>query len=102
MPASARALQERVSTESYVDNATACAFGELASRRLAENCPYAYYFRDVTIHFSSGILTLKGRVASFYLKQVLNSFLMRLGGVERLDDQVDVVSSTGLSSVRFH
>ena len=52
------------------------------------------------MQFSNGVLTLEGRVPSFYLKQVLYSFLMRIDGVERLDDQVDVLSSTGLSSVR--
>jgi hypothetical protein len=75
-------------------------FAEMASRQLAENCPYAFYYRDVSIHFSKGVLTVTGRLPSFYLKHVLHSYLMRLDGVERLNDQVDIVSSWGLSSVR--
>ena len=75
-------------------------FAEMASRRLAENCPYAFYYRNVSMHFANGVLTLRGRLPSFYLKQVLHSFLMKIDGVERLDDQVDIISSTGLSSVR--
>jgi len=41
---------------------------------------------------------LRGRVPSFYLKQILQTWLRRLDGVEQIDNQVDVVSATGLSS----
>ena len=37
---------------------------------------------------------------SFYLKQVLQTLLRNLDGVKQIDNQVDVVTSTGLSSVR--
>lgn len=46
------------------------------------------------------VLTIQGRVPSFYLKQVLQSLLQNVGGVRRIDNQVDVVASNGLSSVR--
>ena len=46
------------------------------------------------------VLTIRGCVPSFYLKQVLQSLLKDLAGVRWIDNQVDVVSSNGLSSVR--
>ena len=72
----------------------------LARRRLAEKCTYAFCFNQVTFSYSQGILTLEGRLPSFYLKQVLQTLLRDLDGVTRIDNRVDVVSATGLSSVR--
>jgi hypothetical protein len=46
------------------------------------------------------VLTIRGSVPSFYLKQMLQSLLKNLDGVRWIDNQVDVVSSAGLSSVR--
>ena len=73
---------------------------ESARQRLAENSPYAFYFRDIDLHFADGILTLRGRVPTFYLKQVLQTHVMDLEGVAHIRNQVDVVNSSGLSSVR--
>ena len=72
----------------------------LARRRLAEKCTYAFCFNQVTFSYSQGILTLEGRLPSFYLKQVLQTHLRDLEGVTRIDNRVDVISATGLSSVR--
>lgn len=71
-----------------------------ARRRLSENCPYAFYFRDIDYELNDGVLLLWGRVPTYYLKQILQTFLRGLEGVEQIDNQVDVVSSTGLSSTR--
>jgi hypothetical protein len=49
----------------------------------------------------NGVLLLRGRVPTFYLKQMLQSWLKDLDGVSRIDNQVDVVSATGLSSEGF-
>ena len=73
---------------------------ESARQRLAEGSPYAFYFRDIDLHFADGVLTLRGRVPTFYLKQMLQTHLLRLDGVARIRNQVDVVNSSGLSSVR--
>ena len=70
-----------------------------AARRLASAGPCAYYLKDVTCHFCRGILTLEGRVPSSRLKATLRSLLLDVEGVHSLVDQVDVVSSHGLSSV---
>jgi hypothetical protein len=48
--------------------------------------------------FSDDILIVRGRVPSFYLKQLLQSALMRLDEVGRIDNRVEVVSCDGLSS----
>ena len=47
----------------------------------------------------NGVLILRGSVPSFYLKQVLQHTLKNLDGVRRIDNQVTVVSSEGLSSL---
>jgi len=72
----------------------------LARRQLAEKCAYAFCFNQVTFSYSQGILTLNGRLPSYYLKQVLQTLLRGIEGVTRIDNRVDVVSPTGLSSVR--
>ena len=74
---------------------------ELARHRLANDCPYSFYFRAVNINYADGILTLRGRVPTFYLKQILQTLLARVDGVRSIDNQVDVSSATGLSSVRY-
>ena len=73
---------------------------DIARRRLATECPYSFYFRQISIDFVEGRLVLRGRVPSFYLKQILQTLLTELDGVGRIDNRVDVVSTTGLSSVR--
>jgi hypothetical protein len=82
------------------DNAAVSTVISAARRRLAEQCPYAYYFRHVGLEYAAGVLTLTGRLPSFYMKQVLQSLLRNLEGVKLIDNRVDVVSATGLSSVR--
>jgi hypothetical protein len=47
-----------------------------------------------------GVLTVRGRVPSFYLRKLLESILKRVDGVHVVDNQVDVVCCDGLSSVR--
>lgn len=76
------------------------AVEERARRRLAEQCAYAFCFDQVTLSYAQGTLKLSGRVPSFYLKQVLQTHLRNLDGVVQIDNQVDVVSATGVSSVR--
>ena len=46
------------------------------------------------------MLLVRGSVPSFYLKQVLQTVLKQVTGIQRIDNQVDVVSADGLSSVR--
>jgi hypothetical protein len=68
--------------------------------RLSQSCHFSRHWREISCSFRDGVLTLRGCVPSFYLKQVLQSMLMDIDGIERIDNRVDVVSSSGLSSVR--
>lgn len=61
-------------------------------------CPYAFAFNRVTWRFDDGTLLLRGRVTSFHLKQVLQTILIDVRDVERLVNEMRVVSATGLSS----
>jgi hypothetical protein len=63
-------------------------------------CPYSYCFNRVKWRYAHGTLTLEGSVATFYLKQLLQTLLRGVENVERIANDVDVVSSTGLSSER--
>lgn len=69
-----------------------------ACRRLTENCPYGFYFRDITCHYDSGTLTVRGRVPNFYLKQIVTSRLRDMQEISCLRNEVEVVSADGLSS----
>lgn len=92
---------ERPTTEATLTGDTqGPTVGMLARRQLAERCTYAFCCNQVTFSFSRGILTLEGRPPSFYLKQVLQTLLRDLEGVTSIVSRVDVVSATGLSSVR--
>ena len=73
---------------------------ELARQRLSDGCPYAFYFQEIECDFADGVLTLSGRVPTFYLKQILQARLLGLDGVAQVRNQVDVVNSSGISSVR--
>lgn len=64
------------------------------------SCPYSCYFNRVSWCFARGTLKLEGCVPSFYMKQILQTMLRDLEHVERIANEVDVVSSTGLSSER--
>ena len=75
-------------------------FEAIVKRRLSAGCPYAFYFSQVSFEYGDGVLTLRGRVATFRLRQVLETRLADFLGVVCIDNRVDVVSSVGLSSVR--
>jgi hypothetical protein len=42
-------------------------------------------------------MVVRGKLPSFYLKQVLQTALKELNGIRYIDNQVNVVSSDGLS-----
>jgi hypothetical protein len=47
--------------------------------------------RSVFCSYRGGILTLRGRVPSFYLKQLAQTLLTGLDSVEHLNNQVEVL-----------
>jgi hypothetical protein len=56
---------------------------------------FSYEYRDDD-------LTVRGRVPTFYLKQLLQTVLKQVHGVSRINNQIDVISSDGVSSVRSY
>ena len=61
--------------------------------------PYKFYFKRIRWKLQNRCLTLRGAVPTFYLKQVLQTRLNDIPGVDRLVNDVDVISSCGLSSL---
>ncbi|QDU74624.1 hypothetical protein Pan97_16360 [Bremerella volcania] len=76
------------------------AIEEAINRRIEENGAYAFYFSEVECACSDGVVKVCGRVPTDRLKHALWSLILDLDGVNEIDDQLDVVSSTGLSSIR--
>ncbi len=60
-----------------------------------------FYHRADQFEFDchGDVLIIRGNVPSFYLKQLLQTSLLELDGICRIDNQVAVVSSFGLSSI---
>jgi osmotically-inducible protein OsmY len=69
-------------------------------REQLNNCSWSYYFNQITWNFQRGRLALRGRVPTFYMKQVLQEMLRNIEPVKHIVNEVDVVSSNGLSSTR--
>ncbi len=56
--------------------------------------------RDVGCTYHDGVLTLRGCLSSFYLKQVAQTLVRDLPSVERIDNQIEVVSPPHSGSAR--
>lgn len=69
-------------------------------REIEKNGAHAFYFSQVTYKCSGGKVWVCGRVPTDRLKHALGSLILGLDGVTEIDNQLDVVSSTGLSSIR--
>jgi hypothetical protein len=72
---------------------------EIVRQRLTQNCPYRSYFQMISFEYADETLKLHGKLPTFYLKQILQTMLFDIDGVSQIDNRVDVVSSSGLSSV---
>ncbi len=51
--------------------------------------------RGVTCEFHEGVLTLRGRVQSYYMKQIAQSLVLRMGRVEEINNRLEVESHAG-------
>lgn len=56
------------------------------------------FLRHIECHVEGNTLYLDGKVPSFYLKQTAQSLLKSLDGVKRVDNRLEVVSASGISS----
>lgn len=68
---------------------------ELAERCLRTNSYHA--LRNIACNYLNGVLILRGSVETYYLKQVAQAAVSRLEGVERLDNQIRVVTPVSRS-----
>jgi osmotically-inducible protein OsmY len=67
----------------------------LAEGSLRRN-PYLA-LKGVTCDLHDGVLVLRGRLPSYHLKQVAQEAVASLAGVERIDNQIQVVTSSSPS-----
>jgi osmotically-inducible protein OsmY len=51
--------------------------------------------RSVTCHFHEGVLTLRGRVRSYYMKQMAQEFVRPVEAVQQINNRLQVVSPAG-------
>jgi osmotically-inducible protein OsmY len=63
---------------------------ELAEHRLRKSAYLA--LRGVSCAWDAGVLTLLGRVPSYYLKQVAQVTVAQVGGVERVENRLEVAA----------
>lgn len=59
-------------------------------RQLKQTCPYANRFRDLELSLNDGIMTVRGRVSSFYLRQIILTLLLKEPAIASIDDRVVV------------
>ena len=51
-----------------------------------------YELHLVSCEFHEGVLTLRGRVSSYYLKQLAQELIRRLDGTEEVNNRLEVVA----------
>jgi osmotically-inducible protein OsmY len=49
--------------------------------------------KKISCEYREGVLTLRGRLPSYYLKQVAQETVARVAGVQRIDNQIEVLAS---------
>lgn len=64
----------------------------LAQRQL-RRCPYRP-LHYVSCEFRAGVLTLRGHLPTYYLKQVALAAVATVDGIQHIDDQIEVVHGT--------
>jgi hypothetical protein len=75
--------------------ASATAIVEAAENCLRKN---AYLvLRNISCEFREGVLVLRGCLPTYYLKQIAQSAVLGIAGIDRIDNQIVVRSSFGAS-----
>lgn len=59
-----------------------------AKSRLRRSCYYQVQW--VSCEFHEGVLTLRGQVSSYYLKQIVQTLVLRMDGVDEVNNRVEV------------
>jgi hypothetical protein len=63
--------------------------GAVAEDKLRQSAYLA--LQNLSCEFCAGVLTVRGLLPSYYLKQVALATVATVAGVERIDDQVEIV-----------
>lgn len=85
-------------TASVASNRT--SLSDVARDHLESHPHFRGRLKDVAILHEGVTLTLRGRLPSFYLKQLVQEAVRHVPGVQRVRNMIDVVSADGVSSVR--
>jgi osmotically-inducible protein OsmY len=64
-------------------------------RQQLQSSPF-YAIRALRCDFHEGVVTLRGSLPSYYLRQIAQSLVRRVSGVLELDDRI-TVTDTGFS-----
>jgi hypothetical protein len=72
----------------------------LARQHLEHHPHFRGRISDVYIEHEGRTLFLKGRLPTFYLKQLIQEAVRHIPGVHHVRNLIDVVSADGISSVR--
>jgi hypothetical protein len=64
---------------------------EGAERCLRSNSYLA--LKNVSCEYNEGVLTLRGCLPSYYLKQIAQMAVSRLDGVKRINNEIEVIAS---------
>lgn len=89
MTVSTSAIQTNIEGPAVLSPSTqSSSILEVVQRRLRESS--YYYLRTISCAFDDGVLTLRGRVPSFYLKQTVQAMAEKVEGVRQVINLVDV------------
>jgi osmotically-inducible protein OsmY len=83
-----QAVETRPTTKIHI---TPFTITEMAESKLRSK-PYLA-LKNVFCDYLNGVLVLRGCLPSYYLKQVAQEVVARLDGVERIDNQIQVMTS---------
>lgn len=81
-------------------NPFAALFQEIAeiAQQMLRHSSY-FELRDIACEFSGGILTLRGRVPSYHLKQLAQTCVSGVPGVVEIRNRVEVGNSQGPKTI---
>ncbi len=94
LPFNAPPCVAAMSTPTAVLNNPGAGILQSIERRLRESS--YYYLRTISAAHEAGVITLRGRVPTFYLKQTVQAIVEKIDGVDRVINLVDVVNPAGV------
>jgi osmotically-inducible protein OsmY len=84
---------QAVSAPGFPGKAVAKTEGVVSSVQALLRQSEYFELRRISCEFHEGVLTLRGRVPSYYLKQLAQALAAEVEGVLELNNQLDVVAS---------